>query len=102
MRRCAVGEHHSLAAPVSYTHLGWQPAFPYQGDTKGGILRTVFQTAYKSDAGLSAESYGRWTTNSYCLAGDDRHAIAYSMPLILPDGTVYGVVGVELLTDNHD
>ena len=69
------------------TDKGWQPAFPYQGDTKGGILRTVFQTAYKGDAGLSAESYGRWTTNSY------------SMPLILPDGTVYGVVGVELLTD---
>ena len=81
------------------TDKGWQPAFPYQGDTKGGILRTVFQTAYKSDAGLSAESYGRWTTDSYCLAGDDRHAIAYSQPLILPDGTVYGVVGVELLTD---
>ena len=81
------------------TDKGWQPAFPYQGNTKGGILRTVFQTAYKSGASLSAENYGRWTTNSYCLAGDDRHAIAYSMPLILPDGTVYGVVGVELLTD---
>ena len=81
------------------TDKGWQPAFPYQGDTKGGILRTVFQTAYKSGASLSAESYGRWTTNSYCLAGDDRNAIAYSMPLILPDGTVYGVVGVELLTE---
>ena len=81
------------------TDKGWQPAFPYQGNTKGGILRTVFQTAYKSGASLSAESYGRWTTNSYCLAGDDRHAIAYSMPLILPDGTVYGVVGVELLTE---
>ena len=24
-------------------------------------------------------------------------AIAYAQPLILPDGTVYGVVGVELL-----
>ena len=81
------------------TDKGWQPAFPYQGNTKGGILRTVFQTAYKSGASLSAESYGRWTINSYCLAGDDRHAIAYSMPLILPDGTVYGVVGVELLTE---
>lgn len=81
------------------TDKGWQPAFPYQGDTKGGILRTVFQAAYKSGASLSAENYGRWTTNSYCLAGDDRNAIAYSLPLILPDGTVYGVVGVELLTD---
>ncbi len=81
------------------TDKGWQPAFPYQGNTKGGILRTVFQTAYKDGASLSAENYGRWTTSSYCLAGDDRHAIAYSMPLILPDGTVYGVVGVELLTE---
>ena len=81
------------------TDKGWQPAFPYQGNTKGGILRTVFQAAYKSGASLSAENYGRWTTNSYCLAGDDRNAIAYSLPLILPDGTVYGVVGVELLTD---
>ena len=81
------------------TDKGWQPAFPYQADTKGGILRTVFQTAYKSGAALSAENYGRWTTNSYCLAGDDRHAIAYSRPLILPDGTVYGVVGVELLAE---
>ena len=81
------------------TDKGWQPAFPYQANTKGGILRTVFQTAYKDGASLSAESYGRWTINSYCLAGDDRNAIAYSMPLILPDGTVYGVVGVELLTE---
>ena len=81
------------------TDKGWQPAFPYQGNTKGGILRSVFQAAYKDGASLSAENYGRWTTMSYCLAGDDRHAIAYSMPLILPDGTVYGVVGVELLTE---
>ena len=81
------------------TDKGWQPAFPYQANTKGGILRTVFQAAYKDGASLSAENYGRWTTNSYCLAGDDRNAIAYSLPLILPDGTVYGVVGVELLTD---
>ena len=31
------------------------------------------------------------------LPGDKREAIAYAQPLILPDGTVYGVVGVELL-----
>ena len=37
------------------TDKGWQPAFPYQGNTKGGILRTVFQAAYKSGASLSAE-----------------------------------------------
>ena len=81
------------------TDKGWQPAFPYQGDTNGGIIRTVFQAAYQDGASLSAENYGRWTTTPYCLAGDDRNAIAYSVPLILPDGTVYGVVGVELLTE---
>ena len=81
------------------TDKGWQPAFPYQGNTKGGILRTVFQTAYKDGASLSAENYGRWTTSAYTMSGDDRSAIAYSQPLILPDGTVYGVVGVELLTE---
>ena len=81
------------------TDKGWQPAFPYQGDTDGGIIRTVFQAAYQDGASLSAENYGRWTTTPYCLAGDDRNAIAYSVPLILPNGTVYGVVGVELLTE---
>ena len=34
----------------------------------------------------------------YKLTGDERTAIAYSQPLILPDGTVYGVIGVEILT----
>lgn len=32
------------------------------------------------------------------LKNNEDSAISYSMPLILPDGTVYGVVGVELLT----
>ena len=32
------------------------------------------------------------------IKNNENSAISYSMPLILPDGTVYGVVGVELLT----
>ena len=36
---------------------------------------------------------------SYLVPGDTHEAIAYSQPLILPDGTVYGVIGVELLAD---
>ena len=84
------------------TDKGWQPAFPYQGNTKGGIIRTVFQRAYKDGASLSAENYGRWTITPYCLEGDDRYAIAYSQPLILPDGTVYGVLGVEMLNEYLD
>lgn len=32
------------------------------------------------------------------MSGDDRSVVAYSIPLILDDGTVYGVIGVEMLT----
>ncbi len=42
--------------------------------------------------------YGRWTTSPYVLPGDKRGSNrVHAQPLILPDGTVYGVVGVELL-----
>ena len=44
--------------------------------------------------GHNAVSY----THLYKIGNDSRTAIAYSQPLILPDGTIYGVVGVELLT----
>ena len=50
---------------------------------------------WKSLMSVSAES----TTENYTLDGDDRSAIAYSIPLILDDGTVYGVLGVEMLTE---
>lgn len=78
---------------------GWKPTFAYQGNKGNGFMRVVFQTAYET-AGtkLAAEDYGRWTTTTYRMVKDDRPAIAYSQPLILPDGTVYGVVGVEMLT----
>ncbi len=33
----------------------------------------------------------------YTLSGDDRPAIAYTIPLITSDGTIYGVVGIEML-----
>ena len=32
------------------------------------------------------------------LHGDSRPVISYTQPLVYPDGTVYGVIGVELLT----
>lgn len=45
-----------------------------------------------------ASDYGYWNSRPYALPdGDD--GITYSMPLVLDDGTVYGVLGVELLGD---
>ena len=63
-----------------------------------GYLYAPFQAAYDDGAQLSPADYGHWTITPYALNGDDRQAIYYSQPLILPDGTVYGVIGVELLT----
>lgn len=80
------------------TDRGWMPAIKYKGYGKNGIVYPVFQAAYKDSEKLNASDYGHWTAASYTLEGDDRPVIAYSMPLILSDGTVYGVVGVEMMT----
>ena len=80
------------------TDRGWMPAIKYKGYGKNGIVYPVFQTAYKDSEKLNVSDYGHWTPVSYTLEGDDRPVIAYSIPLILSDGTVYGVVGVEMMT----
>ena len=81
-----------------YTDKSWEPAIAYRALGKGGLLYPPFQAAYQDEVKLDAAAYGHWTTSSYILTGDTRPAIAYSQPLILPDGTVYGVIGVEILT----
>ena len=80
------------------TDKSWQPTLRYYGLKDNGFFKTSFQTAWEDGARLNAEDYGRWTTSAYKIGNDSRTAIAYSQPLILPDGTIYGVVGVELLT----
>ena len=80
------------------TDKSWQPVLRYYGLKGRGFFKDPFLQAYEDNARLSEEYYGRWTTSAYTISDDDRSAIAYSQPLILPDGTVYGVVGVELLT----
>ena len=80
------------------TDKSWQPVLRYQGLKGNGFFKTPFQKAYEDKARLDDDDYGRWTTSVYKMVEDDRTAMAYSQPLILPDGTVYGVVGVEILT----
>lgn len=81
------------------TDNSWSPAIRYRALGNRGFLYPPFQAAYKDGASLSASDYGHWTSQSYLVPGDTHEAIAYSQPLILPDGTVYGVIGVELLAD---
>lgn len=81
------------------TDTGWQPAFSKEDSVEQPFFYKPFQTAYDDGGRLNDKEYGYWTTAPYSLSGDNRRAISYSVPLILEDGTVYGVLGVEILED---
>lgn len=81
------------------TDTGWQPVFSAQDSAGQPFFYKPYQAALEGNGKLSAEACGYWTTEAYSLSGDHQEAIAYSRPLILPDGTVYGVLGVEILSD---
>jgi len=81
------------------TDTGWQPAFSEEDSIGKDFFYKPFRAASEDERGLREKEYGYWTTRPYSLSGDERAAISYSVPLILEDGTVYGVLGVELLTD---
>lgn len=78
---------------------GWQPAFSAADSAAQPFFYKPYQAAVQGNGKFSAEACGYWTTETYSLSGDNREAIAYSQPLILPDGTVYGVLGVEIQSD---
>ena len=79
------------------TDTSWTPSINYGVNGSSGFLYPVFQAAYHGNGELDAADYGHWTSSPYTLSGDDHSAIAYTIPLILDDGTVYGVLGVEIL-----
>ena len=82
------------------TDKGWMPKFQLNTDAVKDIIYPAYQEAWKDQAGLNAKEYGHWTREPYILEGDSRSAIAYTVPLILKDGTVYGVLGVEILEEH--
>lgn len=93
-------------APVAVVRAGylatdtsWQPVFSAADSIEQPFFYKPYQAAVEGKGKLSAEACGYWTTQTYSLSGDNRKAIAYSQPLILPDGTIYGVIGVEILSD---
>ena len=97
MRSVGAGETFDIA-----TDKAWSPALQYLDGEQDVFYVRPFQTAYEDVERMGAANYGRWTTLPYKLLGDDHEAIAYAQPLILDDGTVYGVLGVELLESYMD
>lgn len=79
------------------TDTHWESTFDLSTE-ENTLLYKPFEKAYHDKIKMEAKEYGYWNEKSYHLKNDDNSAISYSMPLILSDGTVYGVVGVELLT----
>ncbi|MDE6606524.1 MAG: EAL domain-containing protein [Lachnospiraceae bacterium] len=81
------------------TDSGWQPGFSRSDSVEQEFFYKPFVAAYSDIRNLKEKEYGYWTVTPYSLSGDKHAGIAYSIPLVLKDGTVYGVLGVELLTD---
>ncbi|MFR2020049.1 MAG: GGDEF domain-containing protein [Christensenellales bacterium] len=52
--------------------------------------------AYRAEKRLSAHDYGCWSTGAQSNLPS---GLTYSMPLMLEDGTLYGVLGIEMLDD---
>lgn len=80
-----------------YTDSCWRPSYDYTPQS-GAFVYQPYQTAYTASAPLSCDVYGYWSAEPFCLPGDSKEIITYSLPLMLSDGTVFGVAGVELQT----
>lgn len=78
--------------------------FGYNDPTSQAFFYEPFQRAHRSSLSGSDEiAVPYWTQNPYKLEGDNTAVMAYCIPLVLGDGTVVGVAGVELSLDqiNH-
>ena len=77
---------------------GWKPQFAFEDMQQyEAYLYEPYQAALGMDerTELEASDMGYWS-EPYQLSANDQEAISYSVPLILENGTVYGVLGVEL------
>ena len=75
----------------------WRTFFTRGPIKSYNFIYPAFQAAYEDKAQLEESDYGHLTASTYMIREDNRPALSYSIPLILPDGTVYGVLGVEML-----
>ncbi|MFR8178521.1 MAG: hypothetical protein ACLVB5_16185 [Christensenellales bacterium] len=77
------------------TDTGWDTRYDF-GTAYGDYFRKPFMAAYRAEKRLSAHDYGCWSTG---VQSNLPSGLTYSMPLMLEDGTLYGVLGIEMLDD---
>lgn len=79
----------------------WKPLFEFEKEKAyGSYLYEPYQAALKEEdpTEIELKDFGYWSP-PYTLYDDDTQVIAYSVPLILNDGTIYGVLGIDISLD---
>ena len=78
---------------------GWDSGFDFK-DSSTAYYPFLYEPymAAKKYPELKTTDLGYWS-QTYTLANNPKEVISYSVPLRLSDGTVYGVLGIELSTD---
>lgn len=79
----------------------WRPLFEFKKmGSYGSYLYEPFQAALKEEnpTEIELKDFGYWSL-PYELYDDNVEVISYSVPLILNDGTIYGVLGIEISLD---
>ncbi len=80
----------------------WKPRFTFSDkDTPENYayFSEPMLAAQKADVINDAKDYGYWGGAEHLLVDSDMTAITYSIPLVLSDGTVYGVLGIDIADD---
>ena len=79
----------------------WRPLFEFEKmRAYGSYLYEPYQAALKEEdpTEIELKDFGYWSP-PYTLYDDDMKVISYSVPLILDDGTIYGVLGIDVSLD---
>ena len=77
------------------TDTGWDTRYDF-GTAYGDYFCKPFMEAYRAMRKLEAVDYACWNSSAQSSLPS---GLTYSMPLMLGNGTLYGVLGVELLDD---
>ena len=78
---------------------GWQPLFLLEDPEQQAFFYDPFTAVYRNNAPHESSAYGCWTVTPRYLNDTELFSLIYSEPLMLEDGTVIGVVGVEFFFD---
>lgn len=72
----------------------WQAGFDFSSERDNSFFYLPLNAAL-NNTNKKSFNYGYWS-DSFALSSGDRNVISYSIPIILSDGSVVGVMGIDL------